>query len=637
MTRATSTTRSVLRHLDVKSIGDAVRVESRSRQTHLPPISVYRWWARRTEAVTGAIVDAVTLDNPGRRLLIADPFAGGGVIALAILLRGHRVYAQDVNPWAARGLATMLDLPEPAAIEAAADRLHNLTSALLRRAYGTKLANGTAGSIVQTMRVATSHCPACSQELRLYPSALVSLLNRVDTGGTRGFLACRVGHVGVASVLKKSRCTTCRRVVDPDARYTTGRIARCAHCGWEGKLSELCGPNGFDWKVVLVERAKGNVREIGLPTVAELAAAESRSWRPLRDLPAIAHGDETATMLAHGQRYWHDLYPARQRVVIETLLAACSEAAGGDIRVQRALEAAVIGSTEMAGRASRWDPRYLKAYETVANHRFNFTTFAVEPNVWGADERGRGTVERRIQHLAKASLWLNEHIGHRMVVEGPSPASDRRTSMAASVDALIVTGSSSRMRLPAGSLDVVVTDPPYHDDVQYGELSDLFRAWAGETTGELTGDAVVATRGQSKTTAQYQAILTEVFTEIRRALREGGHLVLSYANRDPSAWIALFSALQSAGFRGVGYTIVPSENEIDHAKAGRRACNLDVLIDLIHSPSRRVLQYEPTGDPLDDEETFCRVVGRHALRIGRLDQAWDAEFSMALRQCAFVA
>jgi putative DNA methylase len=569
-------------------------------------------------------VDAVTLENPGKRLLIADPFAGGGVIALAVLMRGHRVYAQDVNPWAARSLATMLDLPEPDEFESAAE------------AYGTSMRDGTPGSIVQTMRVATSRCPHCSEELKLYPLALVSLIARVDAGGTRGFVACRAGHLNLASALKKSRCKTCHRVVDPDDRYTTDRVASCVHCGWKGKLVEICGSGGFDWKVVLVERANLKDREIDIPSVREIAVAESTSWRPVRKLPAIAFGDETATLLAHGNRFWHDLYPARQRVVIEALLGACSKSAGGNVRVQNALEAAVIGSTEMAGHASRWDARYLKAYETVANHRFNFTTFAVEPNVWGADGRGRGTVERRIQHFSKASLWLSEYIGDRLVVEGPTPAADRRTSMAPSVDARVVAGSSSRLRLQARSLDAVITDPPYHDDVQYGELSDLFRAWAGETTGALAGDAVASARGQHKTADRYQAVLTDVFTEINRALRTGGHLVLSYANRDPSAWVALFTSLQSAGYLGVGYSVVPSENDIDHAKVGRRACNLDVLIDLVTTPLGRVRRFGPTYDPHGDEEIFCRVIGSYALRIGRLDAAWESEFVATLRECAFL-
>ena len=76
------------------------------------PVSTYRWWARRTEAVNGSIIDAVSADKPGR-MVVSDPFAGGGVIPLAAVMRGHSVYAQDLNPWAAAGLASMLALPTP--------------------------------------------------------------------------------------------------------------------------------------------------------------------------------------------------------------------------------------------------------------------------------------------------------------------------------------------------------------------------------------------------------------------------------------------------------------------------------------------------------------------------------------------
>src|SRR4051812_23843144 len=99
--------RSVLRHLNARAINQRVRREVRSRQHHLPPVSVYRWWARRPESVISAIVEAAEQDRAGR-LVIADPFAGGGVIALTALVAGHQVYAQDVNPWAARNLVTML-------------------------------------------------------------------------------------------------------------------------------------------------------------------------------------------------------------------------------------------------------------------------------------------------------------------------------------------------------------------------------------------------------------------------------------------------------------------------------------------------------------------------------------------------
>src|SRR4051794_640868 len=109
--------RSPLRHLDAEAVSALVRREVRNREVHLPPVSTYRWWARRTESVNGAIIDAVNADHPGR-LVVSDPFAGGGVIPLAAVMRGHSVYAQDLNPWAATGLAAMLALPDPDSLRA---------------------------------------------------------------------------------------------------------------------------------------------------------------------------------------------------------------------------------------------------------------------------------------------------------------------------------------------------------------------------------------------------------------------------------------------------------------------------------------------------------------------------------------
>lgn len=637
MTRRTSgPVRSPLRHLDSNEIGQSVVREVRARQHHLPPVSVYRWWARRTESVVSAIIDAVEEDFEGR-LTIADPFAGGGVIALSALLAGHQVYAQDVNPWAARSLVTMLDLPSASEIEAAGERLRTLMLPTLEGAYSTTLADGTTAEVAHTLRVATAGCPSCDRTLRLFPTATVSLLDRVDCGGEAGYVACRAGHLQLGSSTGRQTCSTCAGVIDPQARYTAGRCTACSTCGWQGKLSDLTSTRSFAWEIALVERATRGRREVALPSPHELAVASADSWIPGRTLDSISPGVETAVLRRHGFSNWADLYPARQRVVLETMLQHCAAAAEGDGRVERALLAAILGSVEMAGYASRWDARYLKPYETVSNHRFTMTTLSAEPNVWGVAAAGRGTVSRRIDHIAKAAAWLEERLGRRVLLQGLLPPTALRTRLAHGTDARIVEGSSERLALQKESLDLVLTDPPYHDDVQYGELSDIFRTWAGITTGALDGDAIVRRASTTATTDTYRDLLALVFREAFRALRREGHLILSYANRQPRAWIALFEALQAAGFRAVGYEIVRSENEIDHAKAGKRACTFDVLIDLVPGGCQRVELHRPSARASSDETMFCELVGEQALHIGSLREGWTDAFDDKLRRSAFLA
>ena len=57
-------------------------------------------------------------------------------------------------------------------------------------------------------------------------------------------------------------------------------------------------------------------------------------------------------------------------------------------------------------------------------------------------------------------------------------------------------------------MDLVLTDPPYHDDVQYSELSLPFRAWAQLASGPLFGEAVVnAAIGQLTDDGAYEGLL----------------------------------------------------------------------------------------------------------------------------------
>lgn len=624
---------SPLRHLDVEDITARVRREVRNREVHLPPVSTYRWWARRTESVNGSIIDAVSLDRPGR-MVVSDPFAGGGVIPLAAVMRGHSVYAQDLNPWAATGLAAMLALPEPEALREGIAALTQRVIAPAEAAYGTVLSDGTQGHVSHTFRVAVAPCTRCGVRQRLFPHALVSLLSRVERNRPEAFLACPNGHLFEGVREGKKQCPTCSELTDPATAYTPRRVVTCP-CGQQDRLEARAADGGLDWEVVLVERVGGGRRELALPTPGELAAAAAAHARPARSLGAIPPGQETGVLLRHGFSRWEDLYPRRQRAMVEHLLEltnGCSQ----DERVVAALRLAVVGSTEMAGLLSRWDRYYLKSYESMAGHRFNFTTLPVEPNAWGTTTSGRGTTLRRLVQLVKAAEWMQAHTARRLVVQGPVSAAsasvlplvgeDVDGAALDRPDVLVVAGSSQRQLLPSGSVDLVLTDPPYHDDVQYGELSLPLQAWAGLVAPESAGDAVVnRATGQLVAEGSYTALLTSIFRESARLLRPEGHLVFSYANRDPRAWVQLFDALQGAGLRAAGCAVVHSENETDHAKRGVRACTLDLLLDLVPVSALPLVQHEPPA-AAGPEQEFLALVASYALKIGGLRTGWQSAF-----------
>ncbi|MFB7722895.1 hypothetical protein [Nocardia sp. NPDC056100] len=580
--------------------------------------------------MTGALIDAANVDQPGQ-LVVADPFTGGGVIALAALLRGHRVYAQDINLWAAQNLTTMLSLPEADRLEPAVDRLQTAVAHLLEAAYSTSFEDGTPATVAHTLRVAVKDCPKCCAAVRLFPSGIVSLTERVDQGGKVGWLACPSGHLQFGPADRRTRCRTCKRIIDPGARYTKGRKFHC-RCGYSGRIWDA---GKIRWTPILVERTTSGRREFGPPSAHELVAAADASWPNQRCLPSIMQGTETTVLRRYGMTRWDQVMPRRQNAIINALVDTIDSAAAGDKAVASALHAAVLGSVEMAGYLSRWDARYLKAYEAMANHRYNVTTLSAEPNVWGAPRSGRGTVGRRLAHLAKAGNWYAERLGRSPSVVGPLPAGQRRSNGSRTVDVRVVVGSSTRLLATSNSFDLVCTDPPYHDDVKYGELSEIFRAWAGLDTSRVDGEAVVS--ADAVDTDAYEATLTQAFLEMRRALKPDGHLVLSYANRDPMAWVALFSALQAAGFTAIGFQVVHAENDADHAKVNRRACNLDLILDLVVASDRPLEKFAAEGSQVRaEEDDFCRTMGKTALQIGSLDGQWREKLHRTVAAHPFV-
>lgn len=624
--------RSPLRHLEPELVSARARAESRNRELHLPPIGTYRWWARRTEAVNGAIIDAVAQDRV-TRMLVSDPFAGGGVIPLAAAMRGHDVYAQDLSPWAASGLGAMLALPTSEALQNAFAALQQRVSATTDAAYGTLFSDGTPADVSHTFRVAVSGCGECGHRAPLYPHALVSLRSRAERGEDAAFLACPNGHLFEGIRSSTVGCPTCDEATDPTAVYTAARRVKCVSCGNVEKLDARASAAPFEWQVVLVERSTGRRRELAIPRPSEVSQADDPRWAPSRDLGMIPAGQETSVLRRHGFRGWVDLFPRRQRWVTETLLAHLEELQL-DAPTRNAVMHVVVGATEMAGLLSRWDRFYLKSYESMANHRFNFTTFTAEPNVWGTKASGRGTVRRRMARMLSSARWWDEHVGRDYCARALHASNAHIVDLDSAYRATVVCGSSERQLLPDGSCDLALTDPPYHDDVQYDELSLPLRAWAGLSTDSSSSDVAInptISRDESQSD-----LLSRIFRETNRTLRPDGHLIFSFANRDARAWVELITALHSAGLRTAGTEIIHSENESDLAKRNVRACTLDLILDMVPRGAARVESHKPRI-PQSDEGDFLRIVSSYVHRVGTLAAGWEDEFRDAVSSHPFIA
>jgi adenine-specific DNA methylase len=600
--------------------------EQRSRERTTPTVSVFRWWARRPHALIGALLDAACAEADGLR--VADLFSGGGTVAVEAARRGLDVYAQDLHPWATTGLHAVLDVADVEELDRATTLLKERLEPVRMEFYGSECPTHGVSETVHAFWVRVVVCPDCAGDVFLYPYALVSLASR-SRDEKYGFYGCTACGAVSRSRLESAshRCRACGRR-HREGPLTPARIATCRHCRHSFHAWEAAGGR---FEQTLVQRLCGETLHLDYPAVAERAPVT-----PPADIPAalraqLPDGIETGVLRRAGFSSWADLYPPRQ---LATLLAAAHEVDGlrTSAAIKRRLRLAVCGAAEMAGFASRWDRYYPKALEAVANHRFALTGFACETNLLGS--RGRGTLPRRLKASLNAVRWAAKngvvHPARHYVARG-APVDTRGS--------VVVRGSSERQRVGDGSFDLILTDPPYYDDVQYAELASLFLAW-GQATGlvpkalklDLRHEAV-PNRSRGTSADDYERLLCRILQEARRTLRARGRLVLTFHNSDLRAWAALATALARAGFHVSALAVAHSENERDHAKRSVRAFSKDLVIECRSEVSERIAI---AGSPdVDDEARELIAAGKAMAASG--DGGFDCFRELFLAQVSEIA
>lgn len=128
--------------------------------------------------------------------------------------------------------------------------------------------------------------------------------------------------------------------------------------------------------------------------------------------------------------------------------------------------------------------------------------------------------------------------------------------------AQIACGSATDLStLLPGEYDLVVTDPPFGDLIQYSELSDFFYVWlkialsgryqtifGGEHTPKALEVVSNKARQSQDSDAFYKRLLTQSWREAFRILKPGGILSFTFHHSEDEPWVAVLESLFNAGF-----------------------------------------------------------------------------------------
>jgi DNA modification methylase len=102
-----------------------------------------------------------------------------------------------------------------------------------------------------------------------------------------------------------------------------------------------------------------------------------------------------------------------------------------------------------------------------------------------------------------------------------------------------------------GSVDFVITDPPYGGLVQYLDLSLIWLVWLYRWDSRFGAnlDAEITVKRGSQDIELYKKKFTNALKNIHGSLKDDGKLVLTFHNKDLAIWNAFLNSVVLAGFK----------------------------------------------------------------------------------------
>ncbi len=551
--------------------------------------------------------------------VVLDPFGGGGSIPFEAARYGCRGLTTELNPVATAILTATTSLPF----------IHGLELKQFLTEYGERWIKHLQNKISQcfhhvdreTIRgyiwALTVPCPTTGHPTPLLPNhwlartAQQKVAIKLHPDSETGRISIELLDNATASegnqfTYKRGAATSVFTGDTFDGKY----IAAEAQAGRMGHLLYA----------IAYRPANGRGTQFRVPIDEDFAAldkveqhlkAKWDEWDAKGLIPTepFPRGSDNRP-LNYGMLRWCDMFTPRQLVTlvtaVECLHEVLEEASDElDFDTLKALNLylafAIDKVVDYNSRLTMWHPTQVKIAHVFAQHNFSMSwTFAEMEGIdacrWGLKQ----VVDcyRDISKLVGTSQAPRN--GALLQDQGPAPILPAEPTLT----------SATTLPYEDQSVDAIVTDPPYYDNVMYAELSDYFYVWLkrslkpywpelcwqplsdkdNEAVSNRARFADMATHsGRGKkppgaVTAQelaedhYQSMMARAFSEAYRVLRDSGAMTVMFTHKRADAWNALATGLLNAGFRIESSWPVSTESEHSLHQKGKNAANATILL-----------------------------------------------------------
>lgn len=580
--------------------------ESHSRHHYRPIYSLHKWWARRsgttfrTLGIAAMSDSGVGKDDILRRISsggadgryfqkegggledakILDPFMGGGTTVVETNRLGAEITGYELNPVAWWTTKKSIDDVDMEKLENEFEEMVSDIREDIEEYYiTTDPQTGEQEEIQYSLQSQRIPCLTCEEEVNLFKNYKLGANKSTSTAGVYcPNPACENPVITFNRDIKdEETCPACGTEFDP-SQGNCGRGKYTCSNGHKHDIKEtlqrLDERPEFDIYAIKYKTSGGkeNFKQPDNDDKDRIERAEDEYVRLEDELPIpqqkIPEGDETQPLLNYNYEYFYELFTPRHRLTHGKLMERARAAENKNIA--EFLITAVSNMLTMNGLLTLWDSRRQYADWVFKRHAFIPRVQPVEANPLN-ERGGRTSIQNFFDRIYKAKKYCKEpfeKVKNTKTGDTEDIYIKNESVDESRIDSLNCK-TSERMSEDDGSVDYVITDPPYYDNVQYAELSDYFYVWLREVLKEYYEEfepelvpkarEIVSNKNANKDEEFFVEALTNVFSESYRVLKEGGELIFTYHHNENEAWSVILESLIQSGFTIAGAYPVQSE------------------------------------------------------------------------------
>ena len=612
------------------------KMENAKRQYYRPVYSIHKWWARRSGTVFRSIGLYTLSEDHKESFLrirersidpksqyfqphifkdktILDPLMGGGTVLIEMARMGTNVIGVDLNPlawWIVKQELAPVNLDR---LNKSFDKLEQTVGKEIASYYTTTCGDCGSKSIGIYCFWSTSlPCETCGSEVFLFKMCFINKgMSRTKKKNNVPLLVCPKCLSIFFESKKTATCPACGYNFDPRQGTVKAGIYTCLDCGSSHRIIDTLKK----FQVKLSNRMyaieyyceKCDQKKYKHPDRKDLDLYESAVRKfekeknsllfPRQKIPL---GRDTARIINHNFVYFSDLFNKRQLLCLSKLLESITLLE--DSCAKDLLLTTFSNSLEYNNMLVFYNYPHRKIHHLFTYHAIPVTTRPVENNVWGCKKHGAGSFVMVFQRTLNAKKFTNRPFEKYKSPDGKIrtiylPRERINTKFAEDFSQLGKKANTLLLRkdsrdlseIPSETMDYVITDPPYFDNINYSELSNFFYVWLrlalkdriDHFTSEYVPKSpeIVCDERSGKSMEFYEKGLTEVFNECNRVLKVDGELIFTYHHTSALSWGAVLNAIVSSDFVVENVFVVESEPRFSPHLRGKTGIQFDAIIE----------------------------------------------------------